>query len=221
MDDIDFSYDGNDEEAKRIATEPKKPKLIKASIKKKIELKPIDLPQQPVQITADPTPTSLSEPVTENTLSTIKDTKLSTEAVVKIPQKSEKASEINAPLLVVAAVAAAASVSIAASALKGKTNLKRKNKAKSDNKRNNKKDNRSEEEKKKEEQKACDSKSDKVQQLIDEVNSIINNVSVSSKSDSNKSFLDKVKALNLEIVLLNKQMKKIEEKITKRKKVSK
>jgi len=218
MDDIDFSYDGNDEEAKRIATEPKKPKLIKASIKKKIELKPIDLPQQPVQITADPTPTSLSEPVTENTLSTIKDTKLSTEAVVKIPQKSEKASEINAPLLVVAAVAAAASVSVAASALKGKTNLKKNNKTKSDNK---KPDNKSKEEKKKEEQKACDSKSDKVQQLIDEVNSIINNVSISSKSNSNKSFLDKVKALNLEIVLLNKQMKKIEEKITKRKKVSK
>jgi len=218
MDDIDFSYDGNDEEAKRIATEPKKPKLIKASIKKKIELKPIDLPQQPVQITADPTPTSLSEPVTENTLSTIKDTKLSTEAVVKIPQKSEKASEINAPLLVVAAVAAAASVSVAASALKGKANLKKNNKTKSDNK---KPDNKSKEEKKKEEQKACDSKSDKVQQLIDEVNSIINNVSISSKSNSNKSFLDKVKALNLEIVLLNKQMKKIEEKITKRKKVSK
>lgn len=219
MDDIDFSYDGNDEEAKRIASEPKKPKLIKAPIKKKTELiKPIDLPQQPVQITADPTSTSLSESVTENTLSAIKDTKLSTEAVVKIPQKSEKASEINAPLLVVAAVAAAASVSVAASALKGKTNLKKNNKTKSDNK---KPDNKSKEEKKKEEQKACDSKSDKVQQLIDEVNSIINNVSISSKSNSNKSFLEKVKALNLEIVLLNKQIKKIEEKITKRKKVSK
>ena len=213
MDDIDFSYDGNDEEAKRIASEPKKPVKV-VPVKKKIELKPIELPEQSVQITADPTPVDLSEPVTENVLSA--DSKLSTETLVKIPEKNEKPSEINAPFVVVAAVAAAASVSVAASAFKAKTKLKKSNKTKTD-----KPENKSKEEKKKEEQKACDSKSDKVQQLIDEVNTIVNNSSIETSSLSNKKFADKVKALKLEMVLLDKQIKKLEVKITKRKKTSK
>lgn len=211
MDDIDFSYNGDDEETKRIATQPEKPKVNKVFPKKK-EPKPILLPNKPIDVALPPTPVVLEEiitPTTQEQAPTIEKT------TVQPTKEEQKITEINTPMAVVATVAVAASVAAFSSLFKAKTKLKGKSKTKLENKKT---DNRSKEEKKEEEQKQCNSKSEKVQDLINEVNSVINNnfiEQVQIKED--KVLKDKMKALNLEMILINKKIKALEENANKKK----
>ena len=210
MDDIDFSYDGDDE-TKRIAVQPEKPKVAKVIPKKK-EPKPILLPNKPVEIALPPTPVALQEvlsPTSVNKEPTI-------EKLVEQPVKDvQKASDLVTPTVVITTVAAAASVAIFSNVFKTKTKLNNKSKTKVENK---KPDNRSKEEKKEEEQKQCTSRSDKVQQLINEVKLITDNNFIEEiKIKEDKALKDRMKTLNLEIVLLNKKIKSLEENLHKKK----
>lgn len=210
MDDIDFSYDGDDE-TKRIATQPEKPKVAKVIPKKK-EPKPILLPNKSIEVALPPTPVALQEvltPTTQNEIPVIE------KMVQQIPKDIQKVSDITTPTIVVATVAAAASVAVFSNVFKAKTKLKSKSKTKVENK---KPDNRSKEEKKEEEQKQCTSRSDRVQQFINEVDLIVkNNFIEDVKIKEDKTLKDRIKALNLEMVLLNKKIKSLEENLHKKK----
>ena len=211
-DDIDFSYDGNDEETKRLASEPKKLKPAKVIPVKKKEQRPIALPNKPIEVAVDPTPVNLDEqltPITQKEIPTIEKT------TVQTTKDVQKISDIDAPTVVVATVVAAASFVALSNVFKAKTKLKSKGKTKPDSK---KPDNRNKEEKKEEEQKQCTSRSDKVQQLINEVKLITDNNFIEEvKIKEDKVLKDRMKALNLEMILLNKKIKSLEDNTHKKK----
>lgn len=210
MDDIDFSYDGDDE-TKRIAVQPEKPKVAKVIPKKK-EPKPILLPNKPIELALPPTPVALQDNVTSTTQDKAP---IMEKLTAQTPKEIEKTSEISTPMVVAATVAAAVSVSALSNLFKAKTKLKSKSKTKPENK---KPDNRSKEEKKEEEQKQCTSRSDKVQQLINEVRLIADNNFIEEvKIKEDKVLKDRMKALNLEMVLLNKKIKSLEDNTHKKK----
>lgn len=206
--DIDFSYDGDDEEVKRNASEPVKIKTNKQKSVKKVkkELPKILPSEEPIDITPTVTPTTVADQPTEKLEQKINQEIIKT---IEKPLIDDK-NTISAPVLVVAAVATAGVASLASKMLKGKSKV---------NKQQNKKnpDNNKKEEKKKEEEKKCNSRSDKVASLIEETNkqltsSKINNV----KIEEDKKLKEKITALHLEFSLLNKQIKKLEEKIEKK-----
>ena len=209
MDDIDFSYDGNDEEAKRIATEPKKPMKV-IPVKKK-EPKPIILPNKPVEVATPPTPVEgISIPPEETKTQS---SEIKTIAKIEVPVPKVKQEQgISAPAVVIATVATAVSLSVASSMSKGKGKG-------SNNKTNNRNDrNNNKEEKKKEEQKACDSKSDAVQSLIEETDKVIDSINSRKPVEyDNKSFDKKVLLLNTELIKLKSDLTKLEERISKAK----
>lgn len=206
--DIDFSYDGDDEEIKRNASEPKKHKFIKQKHLKKEEIEtPKIIPiEQPPDITPTVTPPI---DVTQNLDNPEKQVAKETIAVIaKTPIKNE--DSISTPVVVAAAVATAGIASVASKFIKSKAKINKQ-------KHKNNSDNNKKEEKKKEEEKKCNSRSDKVASLIEETNkqltsSKINNV----KIEEDKKLKEKMAALHLEFSLLNKQIKKLEEKIEKK-----
>lgn len=211
-DDIDFSYDGNDEEeVRRLASEPKKQKPVKVAPVKKKEQRPIVIPNKAIDIAIQPTPVVLEENATSTTQ---KEPITLEKTIVQTNKEIDKSADINTPALIATTVVAAASVAVLSNVIKAKTKIKNKTN-KTDSKKS---DNRSKEEKKEEEQKQCNSRSDKVQSLLDETNKMISESAINKvQIKEDKAIKNKIKALNLELALVNKTIKKIEENTHKKK----